>query len=215
MPATQQTRPVIDRADAAITLVAEATAQNAEDAHALAETLLAEWATAPWPAGLLSVSFFVSTQTSSVLTYAQWSSRETLTAALDDPSAAANAVPDATPYVLYRRVLGGAVPDPAPPAECFPAATFAMADPDAARAWIDGLLAAEEANEGENREYPGALAANFHINPDTGEIFLLSEWASDAEAAAHIDEVIAPLLAQLGTPDPGTRYRHAATLDAD
>ncbi|MFJ8686733.1 hypothetical protein [Micromonospora wenchangensis] len=212
MSTTVQDRPVIDRPDVVAVVVAEQATRDAAAQDALAADTVAGWQVGLWPDGLVSRSCFVSTDGRSVLTYAQWSSYAAIAASWPDMSGDRVGVAAGAPYELYRRVLGGAVRDPEPVPECFPAATFPMANAEAARNWIDGLLAQEEANEGANREYPGALAANFHVSVDGTSVFLLSEWASEAEAVAHIEEVIAPLLAQLGTPDPGARYRHFRTL---
>lgn len=198
MPVTPDVRPVLDRPDLVTAVVAELPADPATQQE-VADSIVAGWQHAAWPAGLLARTVFTSTDGTSVITYSQWSARE---------------VEDAgTPYEIYLSVRGGAIPDPPPVTGAYPGAFFPTRDRDAARTWVDDLLAAEVANEGERREYPGALAAHFHIARDGSGVFLLSEWTSEEEAIEHIAEVIEPILVRLGTPDAGLRYRHHATID--
>jgi hypothetical protein len=187
---------------------------------------VAHWRSCSWSAGLVSLTCFVSTDGELVLTYAQWSSDQALAASLRDEGGISRGVPgwgipgvespEPRQYKLYRVVRGGAITDPAPVPQCFPAAIFKMENETAARNWVDGLLASEEAAEGKERAYPGAIAANFHISVDGTSVFLLSEWASEEEAVAHIAEVIEPILEQVGSGDTGAgaRYRHHVTLTA-
>jgi hypothetical protein len=220
MPAASGVRPVIDRDDVSVALVEEVAVGDARRQHAAAAAVMAHWESAPWPAGLVSQSLFTSTDGTSLLTYAQWASAEALERAGGAPRPVWQAlgVEPGTPraYELYRVVRPTVLPDPAPLPQCYPAAVFAMDSHDAARKWIDGLLDNEERNEGQDRAYPGALAANFHIAADGTGIFLLSEWASEAEAVAHIDEVIVPLLEHMGqsATDAGSRYSFHSSVPA-
>jgi hypothetical protein len=206
MSAVRTAAPVIERPDVATALVDMVAAGDAARQQAIARDIVARWRCAPWPAGLVARNCFTSTDGKTVLTYAQWSS--------DDALARAGGPGEAVAFRLYRVVRGGLVTDPAPVAACFPAAIFPMAGQDAARSWIDGLLDSEEAAEGSNREYPGAIAANFHISLDGTKVLVLSEWASEQEAVAHIEAVIDPLLEKMGSADVGSgdRFRHYVTL---
>jgi hypothetical protein len=200
MSVTPAIRPVIDRSDVVTALVAELPTDPARQQE-VADTIVAGWQAAEWPAGLLARTLFTSTDGTRVITYNQWSATDSLT--IEDAG---------IPYEIYLSVRGGAIPDPPPVTECFPGAFFPTPNREAARKWVDDLLAAEVANEGAQREYPGALAAHFHIASDGSGVFLLSEWTSEEEAVEHIAEVIQPILDQLGTPDAGLRYRHHTTL---
>ncbi|MDG4765858.1 hypothetical protein O7632_17375 [Solwaraspora sp. WMMD406] len=223
MPIASNVRPTIDRDDVAVALVEEVITD--EQTHQEAITaIIKHWETAPWPAGLVAQSLFVGTDGGSLLTYAQWRDHDALAVAMRGPGGAqrfdwrgvgvASGEPRA--YELYRRVQPAVLPDPVPPVGCYPAAYFVMDSADAARKWIDGLLNSEEETEGKDRAYPGALAANFHVASDGSGIFLLSEWASEAEAVAHIDEVIIPLLEYMGQAQagPGRRYAFLASAAA-
>ncbi|WP_433260138.1 hypothetical protein ACQPZF_23290 [Actinosynnema sp. CS-041913] len=209
-------RPTIERDDVAVALVEEVFTDDVERQRAAAAKVVGHWESAEWPAGLVAQSLFTGTDGKSLLTYAQWSSGEALAEHLRQPGstarfdwATAGIAPGAPKaYELYRRVQPAALPDPVPLARCFPAAVFAMDNREAARQWVDGLLDNEEQNEGADRAYPGALAANFHVAADGSGIFLLSEWASEAEAVAHIEEVIEPLLEYMGQAAAGAGRRY-------
>jgi hypothetical protein len=221
---TSDARPTIDRGDVTIALVEEVVTDDEERQQAAAAAVLKHWESTEWPEGLVAQSLFTGTDGRWLLTYAQWASAEAREETLRQRHSAVRpdwqalgiepAVPRA--YELYRRVQPTVLPDPLPPAECFPAQVFAMDSAQAARQWIDGLLDSEEETEGKDREYPGALAANFHVAADGTGIFLLSEWASEAEAVAHIEAVIDPLLEYMGQAEAGAgrRYSFYATVSA-
>lgn len=220
MEVLYRARPVIGDPAVASVVVAEGYT-GPEIQEAVADAVASAWRSTPWPDELLAADCFVSTDGSSVLAYLQWSSGLGAETAADGPWVTIPALqpligrlslgPAAT-FRLHRRVHGGSEELSTSKAECFPAATFTMPDAASARAWVDGLLSAEEAAEGENREYPGALAANFHV-AQNGTVFLLSEWTSEHEAVEHITSVIEPLLAATvpGGADAGLRYRHHFT----
>ncbi|MET9916956.1 hypothetical protein ABZZ04_07700 [Streptomyces sp. NPDC006435] len=214
--------PVIDRPDVEAVLVEVIVTEGRETQQSVLDGIAEHWRSRPWPGELLSASCYRSTDEKSVLTYAQWTSRTALDTSLGEERSISRPAPDggvagtsprgAVPFQLYRVVRGGALTEPEPVPRCFPAAVFPMAGAEAARQWIDGLLAAEEETEGEERAYPGAIAANFHVSLDGSSVLVLSEWASEKEAADHIDEVIEPLLEAAGGGDAGARYTHCLTL---
>ncbi|MFI8810978.1 MULTISPECIES: hypothetical protein [unclassified Streptomyces] len=216
--------PVIDRPDVTVALVEVVAVDGREGQRAATDAISAHWRSGVWPAELVSLSCYASTDGAWVLTYAQWSSDEALHGSLRQETGVSRGGPvweavgarpsGAVPFRLYRVVRGGRVTDTDPAPECFPAAVFPMAGEEAARGWIDGLLASEEATEGADRDYPGAIAANFHIGLDGGSVLVLSEWVSEKEAADHIEEVIQPLLDQAGGGDPGALYAHCLTLES-
>lgn len=222
MPTASDARPAIDRADVTTALVEEVITEDADCQSAAAAAVVKHWENTEWPEGLVAQSLFTGTDGKSLLTYAQWSSSDGSEEALRESHSAVRpdwrtlgfepGVPKA--YELYRVVRPTSLPDPLPVVECFPAAFFAMDGRDAARDWVDGLLDNEEENEGKDRAYPGALAANFHVAADGTGIFLLSEWVSEAEAVEHIKEVIEPLLEYMGQAEAGAgrRYSCQATV---
>jgi hypothetical protein len=220
MPTITYDRPVIERDEVATATVEEVITTGAEQTATAAEAILKLWEAAEWPAGLVALSLFTGTDDGSILVYAQWSSEAAaaefgLSSTIRPDWWALGIEPgDPRPYQLYRRVRPTTLPDPLPLPECYPAARFAMDGAQTAREWIDGLLSNEEENEGEDRAYPGALAANFHVGADG--VFLLSEWASESEVIEHIAEVIIPLLEYMGQAEagPGRRYRFHAAVTA-
>ncbi|MFI8433228.1 hypothetical protein ACIGJO_05705 [Streptomyces sp. NPDC079020] len=216
--------PVIDRPDATVALVEVVAVDDRDVQRAATDAISAHWRSGAWPADLVSLSCYASTDGAWVLTYAQWSSDAAMRDSLRQEKGVSRGGPvwesvgarptGAVPFRLYRVVRGGAVTEADPLPECFPAAVFPMGGEEAARGWIDGLLASEEETEGADRDYPGAIAANFHIGLDDGSVLVLSEWVSEKEAADHIQEVIQPLLDQAGGGDPGALYAHCLTLEA-
>lgn len=221
MVITSDVRPTIERDDVAVALVDEVLTDGEEHQATAAAAVVEHWKSTEWPEGLVAQSLFTGTDGGSLLVYAQWSSVEALEEAQAAPQSPvrpdwrALGIEPGAPraYQLYRRVQPTVLPDPLPLPECYPAAVFAMDSQEAARQWVDGLLDNEEETEGKDRAYPGALAANFHVAVDGSGIFLLSEWVSEAEAVAHIDEVIVPLLEYMGQAEagPGRRYSFHAT----
>lgn len=208
-------RPVIQNPKSDLVLVGELPVGGGSP-HAVAEAVVEHWQSASWPVELYSLTAFTSSDLTSVLTYAQWTSETALLRSLERSGGISDAgpvvpgAPAPTPYRLYRVVRGGAIEDPAPVAESFPVAFFGAENHRAAREWIDGLLAAEEAGEGDAREYPGGISANMHISLDGTGILSFSEWVSEANAVAHIEAVWEPVLKELG--GTGLLYRHFRTL---
>jgi hypothetical protein len=217
MLTTSDVRPTIDRADVTTALVEEVVTGDPEQQRAAAAAIVERWRSDEWPEGLVALSLFIGTDGRWLLTYAQWASADALATDLRQPLSTARpnwralGIEPGAPkaYKLYRRVQPTVLPDPLPLPECFPAAVFAMDSAEAARAWVDGLLGSEEETEGEDRDYPGALAANFHVAADGTGIFLLSEWVSEAEAVDHIEAVIEPLLEHMGQAEAGAGRRYA------
>ncbi|MEW2517540.1 hypothetical protein [Actinacidiphila alni] len=212
-------RPVIENPRSDIVLVTTVPTTS-ERQTATAEAVVAHWQAAQWPPELLSLTAYTSSDGESVLTYGQWASEEALLRALKEEGGIAYAgpavpetaepAPAPVPYRLYRAVRGNGIPDPAPVAESFPVAFFGAENDRAAREFVDGLFAAEEATEGDDRDYPGGISANMHISVDGTSVLSFSEWVTEANAVAHIEAVWEPLLKHLG--GTGLLYRHFGSL---
>jgi hypothetical protein len=209
--------PVLDSADSAVALVTTVRVDGPRRQRAVAEVLAREGQERhDWPSGLISLTVYVDGQGDTVLAYTQWSTQHQLTEALKHPEGRAwrgdVAALDgalgatATSFRHYRTVRGTAVTEPVPVPESFPVAFFDTADEDAARSWLDGLLESEERTEGEDRTYPGAVAAHLHISLDGTKVLSFSEWLSEEQATAHIEAVWEPVLKEFG--GTGTLYRH-------
>ncbi|WP_367322399.1 hypothetical protein [Streptomyces sp. HUAS ZL42] len=216
MSIASDVRPSIGRPDVTTALVEEVVFGDPGRLEATTAAVVAHWESAEWPEGLVALSLFTGTDGTSLLTYAQWSSdagsEEVLRKAYDalrpDWRALGHEPGEPRAFQLYRRVQPTVLPDPLPPVGCYPAAFFSMNGGDTARAWVDGLLGTEEKTVGEDRAYPGAIAANFHVSSDDSGIFLLSEWASEAEALVHIKAEIEPLLEYMGQAEAGAGRRY-------
>jgi hypothetical protein len=211
MPTETVVRPAIERPDATIALVEEVSTGDAERQQSAAAEVVKHWESAKWPAGLVAQSLFTSTDGETLLTFAQWSTAEALEKSLKQPQNSARpdwkalGIEPGTPQAveLYRRVQPTVLPDPMPVIQCYPVAFFAMDNAEAARQWVDGLLGKEEEDFDKDRDYPGALAANFHVAADGSGIFLISEWASETDAINHIKAEIMPLLEYMGQAEAG------------
>ncbi|HEY9332627.1 MAG TPA: hypothetical protein VIS09_31000 [Streptomyces sp.] len=197
-------RAVLDDPRSAAVLVTTFATHGPDDTRRTAERAVVDARRAPWPEGLLSLTVYTSGGDDSVLTYAQWTTEDRLPSRPPGPGAVSRA------FRHYRAVRGTAVEDPAPVPESFPAAFFPTENEEAARAWLDGLLAGEERTEGEDRAYPGAIAAHLHIAVDGGQVLSFSEWVAEGPAVAHIETVWAPVLKDFG--GTGSLYRHHRTL---
>ncbi|MYQ79777.1 MULTISPECIES: hypothetical protein [unclassified Streptomyces] len=199
-------RAVLDDPRSAAVLVTTVATRGPDHTRRTAEQAVADARRAPWPRGLLSLTVYTSGDDDSVLTYAQWDAEDRIpaTGSVDGAGAVSRV------FRHYRTVRGTAVEEPAPVPESFPAAFFPAEDEQAARAWLDGLLAGEERTEGDDRAYPGALAAHLHIAVDGGQVLSFSEWVAEGPAVDHIEAVWAPVLKDFG--GTGTLYRHHRTL---
>jgi hypothetical protein len=208
-------RPVIENPDSDIVLVGTVPTDSGKQKET-AEAIVGHWRSGVRPPELLSLTAYTSSDGASVLTYAQWSSEDALWQSLkeegsvSDTAAAVPGAPAPVPYRLYRAVRGTGITDPAPVAESFPVAFFGADNQQAARAFVDGLFAAEEATEGQDRDYPGGISANMHISVDGTSILSFSEWVTEANAIAHIEAVWEPLLKDLG--GTGLLYRHFSSV---
>ncbi|MGW6753447.1 hypothetical protein [Streptomyces sp. NPDC055006] len=215
-------RPALDSRDSAVALVTTVPAAEPDRQRAVAEAVARHGEdTDAWPRGLTSLTVYLDGQSDTVLIYTQWSSEPDLDLDLaeapwpigiglgTDEGAVGSGEATATPFRHYRTVRGTALTEPTPVPESFPVAFFDTADEDAARTWLDGLLASEERSEGEDRAYPGAVAAHLHINLDGTKVLSFSEWLTEDQAVAHIEAVWAPVLKEFG--GTGRLYRHVGT----
>ncbi|POX55055.1 hypothetical protein C3489_12120 [Streptomyces sp. Ru71] len=213
-PSPTTARPVLDDPDSATALVTTVAVSGPGQQQEVAESLAAHWESRPWPRELISLTVYTDGDGDSVLVYAQWSSPKAPAQALGDGGNplpdGLGAVADTVAFRHYRAVRGTAVPEDAPAPQSFPVAFFDTADESAARAWLDGLLESEERSEGEDRAYPGAVAAHLHISLDGTRVLSFSEWLTEEQAVAHITAVWEPVLKEFG--GTGSLYRHFRTL---
>jgi hypothetical protein len=201
--------PVIDHSLFSVTELPDRHAQ----AQA-AESVVAHWQRCEWPADLVSLHLYTSTDGRRVLTYAQCSGQP-VTARTDDVLKFPD-VPnvDFAPYVPYRlyRAVGGGLEHGVEP-RCFPIAFFDVGD-QSASGWIDGLLGHEERSAGSDRTYPGAVSANFHISTEGHHVLIFSEWTTEEHAASHMKSLINGLLSAspVKSSDPNTRYERFVSV---
>ncbi|GAA2797022.1 antibiotic biosynthesis monooxygenase [Saccharopolyspora taberi] len=113
--------------------------------------------------GLVSVSWFASTDGESVLTYAQWA---------DEPVGETG-----VRYRLYRSL---ARTDEARVPGCLVTAVFDVDGPERQRTFVDSLIAALPDEDG----HPGAISAHFHLSTDGTRVLNYTEWTTEQ---AHLE----------------------------
>lgn len=177
-------RPRIDHPEAALAAVTEFAVAGPEAQQALFEASAAAWATLPWPATLLSITWLASVDGTRALAYAQWRSDAEFEAfgrthrpvlAAHFAAVAPKAV--AEPVAFHRRYRSQTTPD-APLPGCIVAVQVTFDGPDAARqaAWVDAVydaLAAEPPPA-------GGLASHFHLSTDGTRVLNWAEWVDEA-----------------------------------
>jgi hypothetical protein len=176
--------PDITRPDVAVVTVTHRKATSETEQRARADALIDATARTP-PHGLLTVSCFVSIGSSTnpgyvratqddkprrseeldVMTYEQWG----------DGGEASQA---GEPYRLYRSHVNAAPPDAAQGPRCVVIVTIDFNAPDQQRLrqWIDGVVAALEA---EPSAIPGMIAGHFHTNLAGNRVLNYAEWTSE------------------------------------
>ncbi|MFJ4655327.1 nitroreductase family deazaflavin-dependent oxidoreductase [Nocardia sp. NPDC088792] len=182
--------PDITRPDAHTVLVTESPAHQRK----VVQDKLAELAHTAWPAGLVSLSAFLSIDGEKVLTYSQWaegaSGREFV-------SGFAGTEP--IEYHLYRSVAG---PDrPVPGCTVVLNIEFQGPDPQRQRQWIDTVL---EAMAEETDPAPGGISGHFHVSTDGTWAMPFAEWT---DAQAHIDALERSTLGMVGSAPGWQRVR--------
>jgi hypothetical protein len=176
--------PDIDRPDVGLVMVSQWIAGSPDRQRAGAEIILSGWQRVPWPADLLAVSCFLSTDGGGVLNYAQWKSADavtdfmrvhgpTLGRGLDE------AVPGLehtgpVPYKLYR----SGVREGAPPPGCIVVVSVAFDGPDEQRQrlWVDAVF---DALAGETDPPPGGISGHFHLATDGTRVLNYAEWTTE------------------------------------
>lgn len=159
---------------------------------------VAQWQAAPWPAGVLSASAFLSTDHDTVLTYVQTAgpaAHSDFTAGLKGLAGA-----ETVGYRLHRAIV---LDDgPAAPAS-FVVATFDVDGPDPQErivASIAGALATAPPGQ-----HPGMISANFHLSTDGTRVINYAEWTSDEAHVAFLDGATRAATLRATHDTPGVR----------
>jgi hypothetical protein len=208
---TVHTGPDITRPDAGIVAVVGFQVGGAAQQQALFEASRAAWASLPWPATLLSITWLASLDGQSALAYAQWRDDSAFDAygRTHRPILAAHlqaAVPDlaTTPPVFYRRYRSATRPD-APVPGCIVAVSVEFDGPDEARqrAWVDAVF---DALASDPEPPAGGLGGHFHLSTDGTRVLNYAEWIDEAAHRAAVER------SGIGAVGSGAKWRAVQTF---
>ncbi len=175
--------PDVARADAGVTLVTPRYVGSARHQQAEVDRALAPYRSRELPAGLVSVSAFVSIDEENVLTYAQWTSddayRDFVRAGGLDPID-----PDAAEPVRYR-YYRGVVLEPDSVATVLVPPVFDVDGRDRQRRSADNLVDGPL-----GQPFPGLVSSQFHLSLDGTRVL---NWAAWVDEAAHERFMQSPL----------------------
>jgi hypothetical protein len=207
MPRTQ-TLPDLARPDVDVAVVSSWAAPERQ--RAAVEEAAAERESAPWPDGLLSVSYFVSFDDDKVATYAQWASEDAVTG-LDGPEP-----------IVYRLARGGQMTGETRVPGCIVFVEVESEDAELARSWVDSVFVALDS---ETEPHPGGISAHFHVSTDGKHVLNYAAWTDPEAHRKAVGDPAAPGVAKTMSPEwhrvqntPGitpigfTRYGLALTL---
>lgn len=177
--------PDIRRPDSTLVLASEWQVGSAERQRLAVDLAVAAWRRIPWPAGLLSISWFISLDGEAVVTYSQWAGVEFADAFArgDGPTVFRDLLPEIpgltlAPPTRYRLYRSGTRED-APVPGCVVFVSVEFDGPDAARqrSWVELVF---EALAG-TPPPPGGISGHFHVSLDGTQVLNYAEWV-DADA---------------------------------
>ena len=153
-------------------------------------------AAGPLP-GLLSLSCFLSVDSTTVLSYVQCADPD----AYDGFALAARGGLGGT-AVRYARGRGVVLHDGVRPG-CVVVATFDVDGPESQTRIVDGICDAIEAAP--RAQHPGLLAANFHLSADGSRVLNYAEWTCDADHEAFLAGATRATAVRVTGETPGVR----------
>ncbi|WP_406399472.1 hypothetical protein [Streptomyces uncialis] len=190
--------PDLGRTDVASVFVGQRYARSREEALTVLEEIAVEWSGAPWPAGILSFSCFLSAQEDTVLTYAQCAdgdSYQPFVRSLRGPAAAA--------AVEYRPRRSVVVPGVSGVPGCVIIATFDVDGVERQDRVINSLVDVLDVPSAE--QPPGMLSANFHTSVDATRVLNYAEWTSVETHRAFLDSTTRVNTLRASGDVPGVR----------
>jgi len=149
--------------------------------RAVMEEAAAARESAPWPDGLLSVSYFVSFDDDKVATYAQWSGEDAVTG-LDGPEP-----------IVYRLHRSGAMAGDTRVPGCIVFVEVESEDADLARSWIDSVFTALGS---ETEPHPGGISAHFYVSTDGKRVLNYAAWTDPEAHRKAVGDPAAPGVAK-------------------
>lgn len=180
--------PDVRRLDSTLVLSTEWPVGTAERQQRAVDLAVAAWRRIPWPAGLLSITWFTSLDGEAVLTYSQWTGEDAADAfARGDGPTVFRDLPAAVPGVVLRpptryRLYRSGVREDAPVPGCVVMVSIEFDGADAARQrrWVDLVFDALATTP----PHPGGIAGHFHTSLDGTRVLNYAEWV---DADAHRD----------------------------
>ncbi|MFD7288161.1 putative quinol monooxygenase [Streptomyces sp. NPDC059863] len=172
--------PDLRRTDVASVFVGQRYVPSEEEAGTVLEQTVAEWSGAPWPAGILSLSCFLSSEKDTVLTYAQCAdgdSYQSFTRSLRGPAGAG--------AVEYRPRSSVVPPGASGVPGCVIIATFDVDGAERQDRVMNSLVDVLDVAPAE--QPPGMLSANFHTSVDASRVLNYAEWTSVEAHLAFLD----------------------------
>ncbi|MFE7339798.1 antibiotic biosynthesis monooxygenase [Streptomyces griseus] len=188
MSVAAATRPVIDRPDVDSVLVGVFRTGEGGRGRAVAQGVADFWSGIAWPAGLLSVTCYISTDGMDVLTYEQWADHDAAISSLGQGGLSRTAPVEgmvdvvAVGPVHYHLYRSSTSDEPRVPG-CFVFASLLVDGHEAARQWVDQVLDSVDMSTVAERDHPGGISAHFHISVDGTSALNYAEWDSED---AHI-----------------------------
>ncbi|MFJ1800403.1 antibiotic biosynthesis monooxygenase [Streptomyces sp. NPDC088180] len=190
--------PDLRRTDVAAVFVGQRYVRSREEALTVLEQTVMEWGGAPWPAGILSFSCFLSAEEDTVLTYAQCAdgnSYQPFVRSLRGPAVAGAVEYRPRRSVVVRGVSG--VPG------CVVTATFDVDGAERQDRVIDSLVDVLDVPSAE--QPPGMLSANFHTSVDATRVLNYAEWTSAEAHLAFLDSTTRVKTLRASGAVPGVR----------
>ncbi|MBT2386700.1 antibiotic biosynthesis monooxygenase [Streptomyces sp. ISL-11] len=199
LPAPLTTGPEITRSDAQATYVSYWFVDGADHGRAVLDQVVTAWEQTPWPEGLLSLSCYLATDGSTVLTYAQCAGPDVHGPFLRGlPAGPARVEPIA--FRLHRSV----VVDPAAGAPgTLVAASFDVDGAERQRHIVETV--ARTLEQAPTGGQAGLIAAHFHLSVDGSRVLNFAEWTSDEAHAAFLDGATRHRSLRLAQDTPGVR----------
>ncbi len=167
--------PSVGRKDAGLIVIKELTVVDNIDPSSVAEMLLSEIETNPWPDGLQSYNAYLGNDGSNVLLYAQWIDKERHDRHQQNQTAAHQSN-NTEQYVLYRSMVDEKQSKRVP--GCVVVVRQSFTQLGIASGWIDSVFDAIRADAAVN-ENSGGISGHFHISIDGYHMVNYAEWTNE------------------------------------
>ncbi|MEV6421205.1 hypothetical protein [Streptomyces sp. NPDC051662] len=190
--------PDLRRTDVESVFVGQRYVRSEKEALTVLEQNVAEWSGAPWPAGILSFSCFLSSEKDTVLTYAQCADGDSYR-----PFARSLRGPAGAGAVEYRPRRSVVPPGVSGVPGCVVIATFDVDGAERQDQVMNSLVDVLDVAPAE--QPPGMLSANFHTSVDASRVLNYAEWTSVGAHLAFLDSGTREKTLRVSGDVPGVR----------